>query len=710
MIKKTLLLVLVICVIYSVRSHAQWKSDSISNTAVCTALNAQQNPQACSDGSDGIIIVWEDFRSGRDMDIYAQKLDANGIAQWTANGINICTSTASQTAPVICSDGNGGAYVAWKDSRTLANGTDLYAQHIGSDGSLGYGASGTAIAYAADALLPNNLAICSDGSGNAFVAWEESRSSISPSTTRPDIWMNKLTSGGAAWGGGGISVISQSLRQTSPRLAPDGSGGCYLVWVNGGTLPASIWATRISSGGSVLWDSNGKQIFGGATGGSDASRNPNISVDGSQLCISWEQLNSSNSTRGWNILANRVKSDGTLVWGTSTAAPEISTDWTGDQINSVLFSDDSAGTGVAAGLLVVYEDYSGSHDIVMTRLLPDGSGLKPAFPNQLFSVCRVNNDQTFPKAVKTGTGELLIVWNDMRSNAGSSTYSSIYAQRCDKTPKRFLGPSPSTSSWGVPVSNRAGSNADEVVLVPRTNGGIAVWRDNRNGNNDIYAQLIFRDGSLPIELANFSLSAEKNGSVLLNWETASEKDNAGFEVERRLVTDQGTSNNFEVIGSYLSTTSLVGAGFSNSPRNYSFLDNPSESGVYEYRLADYSLDGERVTHGSKTITVSSISNGEEFSVKQNIPNPFNERTIIPITLSQSGIVECTVTDILGRVIAMPFISLLESGSHSFVLNSSSFGNAQTSGAYYYSITIRDQKTGSVLWKMPKAMMMIKITN
>lgn len=699
--------VLICCGIYAGDSSAQWKSDSTKNTPVCTAANSQQTPQACSDGSNGLIIVWEDFRSGNNWDLYAQKLNADGVPQWAANGINICTSLMNETSPVICSDGSGGAYVAWKDTRTSANGTDLYAQHIGSDGSLGYGASAAGIAVAKDAVVPNNLTICPDGNGNAFVAWEDSRNSIG-STTRPDIWMNKLTSGGAAWGGNsGISVISQSLRQTAPKLVEDGSGGCYLVWVNGSSLPASIWGTRISSNGSILWGASGIQIFMGSAGSSDASRNPSVSLDGSQLCVSWEQLNSTNSSKGWNILANRVKSDGSLVWGTSTVGSEISTDWNGDQQNSVVVSDDSVGSGGAAGLLVVYEDYSGTHDIVMTRLLPDGNGLKPAYPNQLFAVCRQSNDQTFPKAVKTGTGELLIVWNDTRFNP---SFSSIYAQRCDLTPKRFLGPSPSSSTWGAPVSNRPNSNADEVVLVPRSNGGIAVWRDNRNGNNDIYAQLVFRDGSLPVELSNFSVSSRSDDHVLLDWQTASEKDNAGFEIERRMTSDPNASNNFETAGSYLTTASMIGAGFSSTTRNYSFIDHPGKSGVYEYRLVDYSLDGERTTHEPKTVQVFSEPISEGFSVGQNMPNPFNERTIIPITLSEPAHVECKVTDILGRIVATPFNSYLESGIHSLVLNSSSFGNSLASGAYYYSVTITDPETGSVIWKMPKALMMVRISN
>src|SRR5439155_17879905 len=127
---------------------------------------------------------------------------------------------------------------------------------------------------------------------------------------------------------------------------------------------------------------------------------------------------------------------------------------------------------------------------------------------------------------------------------------AIYAQRIDKTPKRLIGPSPSVSSWGEAISNRSGVVCDELSLIPRTNGAIAVWRDNRNGNYDIYAQLIFKDGSLPVELSNFSVSARYNGNVLLDWQTANEKNNAGFEIERRKISEGGISNIFEVVGSY----------------------------------------------------------------------------------------------------------------------------------------------------------------
>lgn len=482
------------------------------------------------------------------------------------------------------------------------------------------------------------------------------------------------------------------MQQTAPKVTDDGNGGCYLVWVNGGVPAASIWGNRVSGNGATQWASPGVQIFGVASG-TDASRNPNIIRDGNQLCVSWEQIDNQNTSNGWNVLANRVKSDGTLVWGTSTSGSEISTDYVGDQINSLVFPDDSTDVNGNGGLMVVYENSLVSHDVVITRLLSNGVTIVPAHPNQMYTVCQQNGNQTFPKAVKTGSSELLIVWNDTRSAGSNSTYSSIYAQRCDKTPQRLLGPS--GSSWGVPVSNKVNSNADEVTLVPRTNGGIAVWRDSRNSNNgtDIFAQLIFKDGSLPIELSDFTLS-QTNGNVIIGWQTASEKDNAGFEIERRLISDAAVSNNFEVVGSYLSNSSLHGAGFSNTARNYSYVDQPGKSGMYEYRLIDYSLDGERTVHDPKTIAVFDNASGNNI-VGQNMPNPFSDKTIIPLTLASDSYITVRVTDILGRVVAVPYNnSLMPSGSHQISIAANALGG---SGNYYCTITITDPQTGNVIY-------------
>jgi hypothetical protein len=242
------------------------------------------------------------------------------------------------------------------------------------------------------------------------------------------------------------------------------------------------------------------------------------------------------------------------------------------------------------------------------------------------------------------------------------------------------------------------------VLVPRTNGGIAVWRDNRNGNNDIFAQLIFKDGSLPVELSNFSATTESGGKVLLNWQTESERNNAGFEVERRMIDDSNNENNFEIVGSYLSSVSLLGAGFSNNQRNYSYIDQPGKSGSYEYRLADYSLDGELTVHAPKTVEIITSSKaGTGWSLNSNSPNPFSDQTMINFTLAAPSEISIRITDVLGRIVAEPYLNKpMSSGAYQLAISASMIGAFIPTGSYFCQITAQNPQSGEIIWKSQNA--------
>lgn len=97
-----------------------------SGLVVCSASGSQSALTICTDGAGGAIVAWQDYRSGSNNDIYAQRITAAGVVQWTANGVPICTSTGSQVAPAIAPDGTGGAIIAWSDDRNNSH-YDIYA-------------------------------------------------------------------------------------------------------------------------------------------------------------------------------------------------------------------------------------------------------------------------------------------------------------------------------------------------------------------------------------------------------------------------------------------------------------------------------------------------------------------------------------------------------------------------------------------------------
>ena len=104
---------------------------------LCIAPGRQINPRLISDGSGGAIAAWSDMRLGPTPDIYAQRVNANGVRQWPLGGVAISIAPKSQDNATIASDGAGGALIAWEDQRTDAS--DIYAQNVHSDGTLGGG-------------------------------------------------------------------------------------------------------------------------------------------------------------------------------------------------------------------------------------------------------------------------------------------------------------------------------------------------------------------------------------------------------------------------------------------------------------------------------------------------------------------------------------------------------------------------------------------
>ena len=127
-----------------------WTADGVP---ISTAAGDQLNPTITSDGSGGAIITWMDYRSGT-YDIYAQSINASGVVLWTADGVPISTAAGDQLNPTIISDGSGGAIITWEDYRS---GTyDIYAQRINASGAVQWTADGVPISTAAGDQLVSN--------------------------------------------------------------------------------------------------------------------------------------------------------------------------------------------------------------------------------------------------------------------------------------------------------------------------------------------------------------------------------------------------------------------------------------------------------------------------------------------------------------------------------------------------------------------------
>ncbi|MBK8493712.1 MAG: T9SS type A sorting domain-containing protein [Chitinophagaceae bacterium] len=140
-----------------------------------------------SDGAGGAIFTWEDRRSGQ-ADIYAQRLNTSGAAQWAANGIAVCSAGAVQNEAQIVPRISGGATIIWTDLRNSSQ-EDIYAQAVTLAGAVLWTANGVPVANESHSQFASHL--IADGGDGAIIAWQDSRS-----TLNYDIYSSKLFSDG----------------------------------------------------------------------------------------------------------------------------------------------------------------------------------------------------------------------------------------------------------------------------------------------------------------------------------------------------------------------------------------------------------------------------------------------------------------------------------------------------------------------------------
>ena len=213
----------------------QWTADGV---ALCTAWDNQGRPEIVADVTGGAIVAWTDSRDGdTNSDVYAQRVNAFGITQWTVEGVAICTASNEQGGGTIVADDAGGAIIAWYDFRGA--GGDVYAQRVNASGSPLWKASGVAVCTAVDGQYYST--VVSDGAGGGIVTWMDHRSG-----TRYDIYAQRVNdSGWVEWTTDGVALSTSTLTEWPPTITADGTGGAVVTWTDLRTGVTDIYAQRV---------------------------------------------------------------------------------------------------------------------------------------------------------------------------------------------------------------------------------------------------------------------------------------------------------------------------------------------------------------------------------------------------------------------------------------------------------------------------------
>ncbi|MBI3194102.1 MAG: hypothetical protein HYZ34_06485 [Ignavibacteriae bacterium] len=476
----TKILIMLLGIVFTI--DAQWSNNPNINTPVCTNQFNQDNPVSISDGKGGVIIGWQDGRNSS-SNVYSQRLDSNGIAQWSVDGIVVCDTNAQQNVKIF-PDGAEGAMLFWRDSRS--GNSRLYGQRINKNGISQWNKNGISVMQGDSGINLQNdtYGMVSLGNTNVLVA-----------RIIQSIIIFKLidTSGATAWTDT-IEIDANNIKVTPLFIESDGLGGAILSfgYQNSGTW--GCYAQRINSEGTALWDSG-----------------VNVAIQNSDP----EYFTLSSDNNGGAILlyqttqvyGHRISASGTQPWGMSGKVITI------ENVNR-LEAAHTGGNGWIVGweppfrrgikIRLQYIDTSGAiqwipEGIILTKVVNNGGALN-LFPSQ---------------------GGVLATWVEDVDPMGNGQQVFMYAQKIDLQGKMLWKKSNTIvcCAWGA--------KAEPAITEIGYNTYVFTWRDERNSYSDIYAQYITSAGVLS-ELAPSFLSLEdiqndNGGKLRIKW-TASASD------------------------------------------------------------------------------------------------------------------------------------------------------------------------------------------
>jgi len=285
------------------------------------------------------------------------------------------------------------------------------------------------------------------------------------------------------------------------------------------------------------------------------------------------------------------------------------------------------------------------------------------------------------------------VWRDIHGNLPDSPANDIYIYTLDPgNPNTYFV----ATDVGVFLTQDGGMNWIElddglpntVIIHLDFSPSTRMLRAGTHGRGVFEA---FIDLTIPVELTYFTARMDLK-KIILTWETATETNNLGFEIERKLKNQDWVKLGF-----------VDGKGTTTENQSYQFIDDYSflaYEGRILYRLKQIDYDGTYDYSKQVYVDVSFIP--EKFYVSQNYPNPFNPSTTIEYSLPSESNVRISIYNSVGQEIVKLVSSVQRQGIHKINWDASRFA----SGIYFYSFEA-DELNGQKSVREMKKIILIK---
>lgn len=352
----------------------------------------------------------------------------------------------------------------------------------------------------------------------------------------------------------------------------------------------------------------------------------------------------------------------------------------------------NTGTGMTGPI-----DFSVRHYYLAPNLtLQQSRAYVNQFKNPITATIKEQQNDTPPPYVtltvdSVGANSVILTWIAPTENMKRGGACTAYEIRYSTQP-----PEDGATLWWVDLASNRISNPFrpsapgtlERYKVTGLSQNTTYWfgisaMDKGGKWSEVSLSSIATTSTTPVELVAFTGEAFKN-TITLEWSTASETNNYGFEIQRQ----DNKTETWEKAGF------VGGKGTTSLPQRYQFSEKITQLGSYGYRLKQIDTDGSFELSNEISVIVTGP---REFALSQNYPNPFNPITNIqlevPAIQGGNAVVTLEVFDLLGRLVRTLAHGVLSPGYHEVQWDGRD-NNAQTvaSGVYFYVLSTNQFRT------------------
>lgn len=467
------------CALAACPCMALYPSDPVSNLPVVAQPGSQTVQKAATHQSGATWVAWWD-NSGGNFVIRAQLLDPYGRARFAPQGLLV--SSAPQDTSLndwdMIVDSAGNAVMVYNDIRDGAD-RDIHAQMVTPLGAMPWGPNGVTISmnddFEADPRIVQDKA-----SGHYLIVWPRLGNSGGAG-----LYMQRLNASGVPQlASGGVRIVGDGVENPAfvEMVAPPG-GGLIAVWARDTRLfssPRHVHAQKFDANGAGQWNGGNTVIVSNAASMPIAFR-PRIALGpNGGVALAW----SDSREGGSNCFVQRLNGSG---------APQFATNGESVSTNAsrIRFEPWPVFVDNTVEVICFYNDRNGAQSIRAIgaqRFAANGARLMG--PNGEDILPFDDQNKTAPRGLPSAGGATMVVTVEPDSSIGNFN-AQVVAMRIDT-----IGHSVWTPGVALVMSEATGTKGRLLATVDGAGNVRAVWEDNRNGNNDVYAQLVLADGTL----------------------------------------------------------------------------------------------------------------------------------------------------------------------------------------------------------------------